>query len=47
VELKAGFDITVSETDCNPNTDPEVQKFKATICIGLCMLEELNTEPHD
>lgn len=47
VEMKTGFDITVSERDCTLTIETKVQKFKETIGIALGILDDLNTMSHD
>ena len=47
VEMKTDFVIMVPKTDGHPTTQTEVQKFKETVSTCLCILDEVNTMPHD
>lgn len=45
--MKIDLVIMVSETDCHSTIETEVQKFKETVGTCLCILDEVNTIPHD
>lgn len=47
VDMKTDLVIMVSETDCHSTIETEVQKFKETVGTCLCILDEVNTIPHD